>query len=93
MFDTLPIDIEIIIYKKYFTHTIIPDLYKIYFRNNVIPQVIDLAIKEKSGRLINNYISDTIITASQLHVLDNLYYFLIELHSNKYVDIFYKKVI
>ena len=94
MFNTLPIDIEIIIYKKYFTHNIIPEFYKIYFKKNVIPEVIDIAIKEKASRIINNcYIYDTIITASQLHVYDSLYYFLIELHSNNYVDIFYKKVI
>lgn len=93
MFHTLPIDIEIIIYKKYFTHNIIPEFYKIYFKKNVIPEVIDVAVKEKAGRLINNYISDKIITASQLNVYDSLYYFLIELHSNNYVDIFYKKVI
>ena len=93
MFDTLPIDIELLIYKHYFTHTIIPELYKIYFKKKVIPSVIDLATKEKAGRLINSYITDKIIIASRLNVLDSLYYFLIELHKNKYVDIFYKKVI
>ena len=62
MFDILPIDIEIQIYKYHFNNNVLPELLKRvkmkdYYKNSVLPELINIAIMDQAARLINSIIS------------------------------------
>jgi len=95
VFKFLPIDIELLIFSKYFTQNVLPELKnklkKKYFSQNVLIEIVDIAIKDKAARLINDVLNlNDSILESQLSILkiDQLYYEIIDSHYLGITDIF-----
>ena len=95
VFNFLPIDIELLIFSKYFTSYVLPELKnkikKKYFKENVLIEIVDIAIKDKAARLINDVLNlnDSILEC-QLSILkiDQLFYQIIDSHYLGIIDIF-----
>jgi len=96
MFDILPVDIEIKIYKYYFNNNVLPDLIKKikmkdYYKNCVLPELVNIAIMDQAARLINSTIStisNSILDNDDNEVLDKFFYELVYVHTNNLSDIF-----
>jgi hypothetical protein len=96
MFEFLPIEIECLIFKSYYSQEIVPHLnknneiikknkLKNYYKTTLLPDLINISIMDKIGRLINHIINNVITNIKEL---DNLFYNLLELHTCKIIDIF-----
>jgi len=96
MFNFLPIEIEYLIFKKYYSQEIVPHLnknneivkknkLKNYYKNVLLPHLVNISIMDKAGRLINDVINYNLMNTKEL---DNIFYNLLELHTCKIIDIF-----
>ena len=93
MFDNIPIEIELYIWKLYYNSEVLPNINLVHIERNakeyyseLLPEIIDLSIKEKASKIVNSIIVfDSIDSIAEL---DRMYYELIYLHKNKYYDIF-----
>jgi hypothetical protein len=97
MFDNIPIEIELYIWRLYYNSEILPNIKLVRIERNareyyseLLPKIIDLSIKEKASKILNSIILfDSNITISDnIAELDRMYYDLVYLHKNKYYDIF-----
>ena len=96
MFDYIPSEIELCIWKFYYNSEIIPQIKLIGIeRNNkliyksLLPYIIELSVKEKAARIINSIIQkDIIVTSDNIRSLDDMYYNLVNIHNNDMYDIF-----
>jgi len=100
MFEVLPIDIELLIFRKYFSGSVIPDLEEYfqrksldgireYFTEVVLYGVEYKAIALKVGKLINSVIPGNIEwDHDSSHKVDKMYYEIFNLHVRKKYDIF-----
>ena len=96
MFEFLPIEIECLIFKSYYSQEIVPHLnknneiiiknkLKNYYKTTLLPHLINISIMDKAARLINDLINNIIMNTKEL---DNIFYNLLELHTCKIIDIF-----
>jgi len=103
MFNFLPIEIECLIFKSYYSQEIVPHLnknnkivkknkLKNYYKNILLPDLINISIMDKAGRLINDVINynihNNVHKIHNIQELDNIFYNLLELHTCKIIDIF-----
>lgn len=96
MFDCIPPELELYIWRIYYNSEIIPYIKSIKIEKNtkenyrlLIPFIIDYSIKEKAARIINSIISKEIIRdPDNLESLDLMYYNLVNVHKNDLFDIF-----
>ena len=97
MFDNIPIEIELYIWKLYYNSEILPNIKLVRIERNakeyyseLLPEIIDLSIKEKASKILNSIIllKNNITIPDNIAELDRMYYELIYLHKNKYYDIF-----
>jgi hypothetical protein len=97
MFDNIPIEIELYIWKLYYNSEILPNIKLVRIERNVreyyselLPKIIDLSIKEKASKILNSIIlfDSNITIPDNIAELDRMYYDLVYLHKNKYYDIF-----
>ena len=97
MFNLLPEDIELLIYKKYFSKEVIPGvIIKSTLKINqrlrrriFLNELRDYSIFRKAGNIINSLI-DKRVTMDEYNVskLDEMFYSLVNLHKNSLFDIF-----
>jgi hypothetical protein len=93
MFDNLPVDIELLIYKTYFSKTVIPELgveakkvsLKNYYSKTLLPELVSYAIMEQAARIIYSTYDNGY---TEYYKLDAIFYHLIQLHNDKILDIF-----
>ena len=97
MFDNIPIEIELYIWKLYYNSEILPNIKLVRIERNakeyyseLLPEIIDLSIKEKASKILNSIIllKNNITIPDNIAELDRMYYDLVYLHKNKYYDIF-----
>lgn len=97
MFDNIPIEIELYIWKLYYNSEILPNIKLVRIQRNareyyseLLPKIIDLSIKEKASKILNSIIlfNNNITIPENITELDRMYYDLVYLHKNKYYDIF-----
>ena len=97
MFDNIPIEIELYIWKLYYNSEILPNIKLVRIERNakeyyseLLPEIIELSIKEKASKILNSIIllKNNITIPDNIAELDRMYYELIYLHKNKYYDIF-----
>jgi len=97
MFSILPEDIELLIYKKYFSTEVIRELIikatsKINQRVRkriFLNELTEYSIKDKAGRIINTLIDKRVtLDDYNLSKLDEMFYSLVDLHKNGLFDIF-----
>jgi len=99
MFDRLPAEIELLIYKKYSDGNVLPELtglnnkLKCTFRCEVLPQVVLLSILEKVGKIVNTLIPDgtsaeTINDPVNICRLDEMYCTILKTHLEGNYDIY-----
>ena len=97
MFDNIPIEIELYIWKLYYNSEILPNIKLVRIQRNareyyskLLPKIIDLSIKEKASKILNSIIlfNNNITIPDNIAELDRMYYDLVYLHKNKYYDIF-----
>ena len=97
MFDNIPIEIELYIWKLYYNSEILQNIKLIRIQRNareyyseLLPKIIDLSIKEKASKILNSIIlfNNNITIPDNIAELDRMYYDLVYLHKNKYYDIF-----
>ena len=89
----LPIELENLIYKNYFSNNVIPDLMntiitaknKKYFSQFVLTKMVLYSIMEQATRLINSVVH---IPTEQSSKIDSMYYELIHIHTLGLLDIF-----
>jgi hypothetical protein len=96
MFDNIPIEIELYIWKLYYNSEVLPNIKLVRIERNakeyyceLLPEIIDLSIKEKASKILNSIIVfDSSTISDNIAELDRMYYELVYLHKNKYYDIF-----
>ena len=100
MFELLPTELELLIFRKYFTMTLLPelkehfekkslDVLKEYFTEVVLYGVEYKAISLKVAKLLNSVIDQNIIYDVDTEIkLDKMYYEIFNLHVKKKYDIF-----
>ena len=97
MFPNLPDDLERTILRKYFIIFVVPNLNcnsikrKCYFRETVLPVLVNDAIMDKAGRIINSTINidDNVINhPDNIDQLDQMFYSLVNIHKSGELDIF-----
>ena len=93
----LPVELENLIYQKYFSVFVLPEVLKEYhyktlkynFMNNTLPLAINYSIYEKASRIINSMVEINYnISDGYAAILDSLYYNLIQAHKLGIIDLF-----
>ena len=93
----LPVELENLIYQKYFSAYVLPEFFKKYeykklkynFMNNILPLAVNYSIYEKASRIINSMIEINSINSTEcVEILDSLYYNLIQTHKLGIIDLF-----
>ena len=96
MFGTIPSELELYIWTLYFNSEVIPEIILTGIEKNtrniyksIIPDVIKYSVEEKASRIINSIINkDVIVSSENLNTLDEMYYNLLNVHTNNLYDIF-----
>ena len=97
MFSILPEDIELLIYKKYFSKEVIREIIikstskinKRIRKRIFLNELTEYSIKDKAGRIINTLIDKTVtLDDYNISKLDEMFYSLVDLHKNGLFDIF-----
>jgi hypothetical protein len=96
MFDNIPPELELKIWRYYYSTEVIPYIKLNYIENitkrlykSILPEVIILSVKEKAARIINSIISkEYTIDNNNIRTLDDMYYNLVNIHVCDMYDIF-----
>lgn len=96
MFDNIPLELELKIWRYYYNTEVIPYIKLKYIENitkrlykSILPEVIILSVKEKAARIINSIISkEYTVDNNNIRTLDDMYYNLVNIHVCDMYDIF-----